>query len=170
MSYIVPERHITVAARNGIVRPVAAAEIAGAVGLPFRHACTLLTIESYGGKNVWGGDAGGVFSRLPDELTRATHRAYLHEVFENNRTPNGRGPCQITHPSYDERAEREGLELWRPYHNMVLGFTVFYEHLTRPGTHPRGRVWAAARLYNGSEAYADKFVLEDERWKELLWA
>lgn len=170
MSYDVLEEYIAIARANGIVRPVAAAEIAGAVGLPFHLACTLLSIESYGGKNVWGGDAGGVFSRLPDEVTRATHRAYLHEVFVNGRTPNGRGPCQITHPSYDERAEREGLELWRPYHNMVLGFTVFYEHFQRYRDHPRGRVWAAARLYNGGEDYANKFVLRDNHWKGLLWA
>src|ERR1019366_5085875 len=52
-------RLIGVMVQHGIVDPANALAAAVYTGLPLAVVCTSLDMESWGGKNIWGGDPGG---------------------------------------------------------------------------------------------------------------
>jgi hypothetical protein len=81
----------------------------------------MLILESSGGRNVFEGG---------DPVTEPLYRAYLAE---RDRTgPLGVGPCQITWPPLQDRADELG-GCWRPEINCRVGFELLADHIERYG-------------------------------------
>lgn len=149
-----------------------AAIVCRQVGLPFWAACALLEKES-GGRNVYGHDTGGVFSRDQHrEVTPQNFNQFLIRVM-NGETSNGVGPCQITYAGSLKSGHRDGgyfrqmaeanLLPWVPSDNMHFGFDVLLGHKARYGT------WAAAgKAYNGRTEYGTDLVKRMNVWRSRL--
>lgn len=148
MKPVTPRRiHLALRIRNAATAARACRE----AGLPFYVACALLEKES-GGRNIYGHDAGGVFTRpswLPAKrVTRRNWLVFRHRVIDLGEQSNGIGPCQITSRGLLEEMERQGLKPWVVYDNMLFGFRLLASY------HRPGDDWVAAGTrYNGSRAY-----------------
>lgn len=128
--------------------------------VPVYIAATLLDMESYRGKNVFGSDSGGMFKG--QEVTRAKYEEMVEAVAEGHPS-NGVGPTQVTHRSFFPQAEREGFELWEPRDNLRFGFRLLKRHYTAKGS------WqAAATAYNGKPEYGVTFARRMGEWKDRL--
>jgi hypothetical protein len=81
----------------------------------------MLVLESSGGRNVFQGG---------DPVTEPLYAAYLVDREETG--PRGVGPCQITWPPLQDRADELG-GCWRPEINCRVGFRVLADHIERYG-------------------------------------
>ncbi len=149
----------------GIQRPLEVVELAAAARLEVACAATLLERESSGGRNVWGRDPvddGGVYAK-GGEVTRAAYEAYRAQ--RDRLGAQGVGPCQLTHPSLQNEADRRG-GCWDWRSNVAVGF----EHLA--GLQRSYGMRDGFRRYNGSgpaaEQYADRAVEALARWRTRL--
>lgn len=129
-------------------------------------AAAQLTIESGGGRNVFGCDYGDAHPGAPpycgDAVTAGRLLALLRSSYSN-----GVGPTQLTFKGYLDQTADPGdprvlsgvSRAWaaRPFLNMVKGFSILRGNAKREGSLSQG-----ARAYNGSgpaaEAYAAKFM------------
>lgn len=153
---------IDIATAHGLQNAALAALAAATVGLPFHAACALLEKES-GGKNVWGADRGGTFSRLPGDVTEELYRAFRWEVITRGRQSNGVGPCQLTYRGFFLEMEKQGLKPWVPGDNMLYGFRLL------AGYYRASKSWrTAGRKYNGSLTYGRDLAKKVDAWKTRL--
>lgn len=142
------------------------------VGLPFWAACALLEKES-GGRNIYGHDKNGVFSRdeFP-EVTAQNFMTFLVRVM-NGETSNGVGPCQITFAGSLKSGYRDGgyfrqmaeanLLPWDPQDNMKFGFQILRNRYRAKGS------WkAAGAAYNGRLTYGIDLVEKMNEWRKRL--
>ena len=140
-------------------------------GIPYPVACALIERET-GGKNVYGHDAGGVFTVPWPGLvyvTEENYREFKRRIRAGEKS-NGVGPSQITWPPYHYAAEDEGLKLWDPVDNIYFGLREF-------GKLWRSRNWnlaEAATLYNkgnlsgGVNEYGNAIVTRTDVWGARL--
>lgn len=142
------------------------------VKLPLEAACALMQKES-GGRNVYGHDSGGVFSR--DEYPTVTGANFFDFIVRvmNGATSNGVGPSQITYAGSNVGGHRDGgyfremaqlhLRPWIVEENMQFGFKILKGHYD--ATHS----WVAAGTrYNGAESYGRDLAAKVEQWKKAL--
>lgn len=172
----VTKARIEVAKKFGLANVEAAALACREAGLPFWAACALLEKES-NGRNVYGHDKNGVFSRdeFP-EVTAQNFMTFLVRVM-NGETSNGVGPCQITFAGslknsshsnhrdggYFRQMAEFGLLPWDPQDNMKFGFQILRNHYKAKGS------WkAAGAAYNGRLTYGIDLVEKMNEWRERL--
>lgn len=142
----------TLAARR-IIRPAEVVELAAAAGLELAAAAVLLEKESAGGRNVWGHDGvdPGGFYRKGSEVTRAAYEAW--RPHRGRLGSQGVGPCQLTWPGFQDRADaRGGCWDWRV--NVAVGFDILADLIRRYGARD------GFRRYNGSGAAADRYAVD----------
>jgi len=140
-------RLLKAAAANGIVNGPDALAAAIYSRTDFSIVCTSLLMESYGGRNMWGGDPGG--DALPTDLfeqdvTPAGWATYWANVKRGLRT-NGCGPGQLTSEGLQEAANSIG-GCWLPGPNMKVAAIFMRQLLAATG----GDITLAYQHYNGS--------------------
>jgi hypothetical protein len=157
---------------TGIVHPDLALKAAREAKLPVPVACALLEQESEGGANVWGHDKDAkgnlIFPARPGTVavTEPDYREY-----KRRRGPKGEGgmqgcgPTQLTWWALQDEADKLG-GCWKPYPNMLVGFTHLASLIRRNGLR------IGFRAYNGSgakaERYADQMLAKVEKWEQRL--
>ena len=138
--------------------------------LPISLVCAVLDKES-DFRNVYGADNG----RNPNPI-RSRPGAALAVTEDNYRTyrkhlkagkdANGVGPMQLTHPAFQERADKLG-GCWKVGPNIRIGCAVLRENIDRHGSLREG-----VRAYNGSGQAARNYaasVLElQTTWAQIL--
>ncbi|MDO4240300.1 LysM domain-containing protein [Micrococcus sp.] len=151
----------------------AIAEAARRAGVPLSVAAALAEVES-GGRNVFGNDRGGVFSRpgRPDVPVTPERVAELRRRVADGETSNGIGPAQITWPPFFDRADEAGLDLADPEDNLTLGLTILAEHargdLSPAGLERAGTLYNAGTLAGGVTAYGRRLARAAAAWEERL--
>ena len=144
-------------------------------GVPLSVAAALAEVES-GGRNVFGNDRGGVFSRpgRPDVPVTPKRVAELRRRVAAGETSNGIGPAQITWPPFFDRADAAGLDLADPEDNLVLGLTILAEHargdLSPAGLERAGTLYNAGTLAGGVTDYGRRLARAAAAWEERLSA
>lgn len=151
---------------SGIERPDDVVRVAREVGLYLPIAVTLVEKES-GGRNVWGHDAvatGGTYVK-GSVVTRRGYEAYRTKRRSGEIGAQGVGPCQLTWPGFQDRADAQG-GCWNYRTNLRVGFEVLLDLQRRYGTRE------GFRRYNGSgpaaEAYADDAMARLGEWTAVL--
>jgi hypothetical protein len=145
------QRLILAAAKNGIVDPANALAAAEYSATNFSVVCTSLLMESYGGKNMWGGDPGGY--ALPSYLFEqpVTPHDFLEVYWPRasaGDTPNGCGGGQLTSYGLQLAAQKiGGCYLDGPNYKVAA-------ILMRQLLQEYGSVQRAFEAYNGSGAAA----------------
>lgn len=158
----VTRKRIEIAERFGLKNVDAAAETCRQADLPFWAACALLEKES-GGRNIYGHDIGGALSGFPGEVNRGNFEVFHWLVFDQGRTSNGVGPCQITWRAFFREMEDRGLKPWVVRDNMLFGFELLMKLYEQHGS------WqAAGGAYNGADDYGQDFVKKCNEWRERL--
>lgn len=147
---------IRVARKHGIVIPVRAYMVAQRLDLPFQAVCAFLEKESFGGKNVWGHDPTWMvgYPRVNEESYKVykAHRA----KFGNQ----GVGPMQLTHPSYQDRADRLG-GAWKVWPNLLAGFESIKQ------MRDNGLTWEeVGERYNGAASYGVDLAEKIKVWRQ----
>ena len=132
--------------RGGITDPALTMRVAREVGLPLAYACTVLELETSGGRNVFGSDSGyhGPYKGM--EVTRERYLAYLRYANETGER-NGVGFCQLTSAGLQERADELG-GCYLPQPNVHVGFDYLRSLMRSSGSAELGFTH-----YNGSAAY-----------------
>jgi len=144
---------------SNVNQMVAAADKASII---FPAACALMEKESRG-RNVYGGDAGGMLSGFPFNVTEANFRAFWWEV-SSGRQSNGVGPAQITYRGFFADMIRDGLDPWDVEDNMFKGFDIIETYKQNAnGSWAQAGTW-----YNGSEGYGTDFAAKVKQWREWL--
>lgn len=140
--------------------------VAREVGLYPPIAVTLIEKES-GGRNVWGSDAvqtGGTYVK-GSEVTRHDYEAYRAKRRAGSIGAQGVGPCQLTWPGFQDRADALG-GCWNYRTNLRVGFEVLLGLQRQYGTRE------GFRRYNGSgaaaERYADDAMRRLASWTKTL--
>ena len=105
-------------------------QAASATGLPLPILAAMVQKES-GGQNVYGHDAGGVYSTLYGSVTvegvtygkganipvtQSNFAEFRRQVIDNGKTSNGVGPCQITYWGFF--AQNPTYEFWDALQNL----------------------------------------------------
>lgn len=150
---------------GGILRAGEVVELAAAHRLDLACAAVLLVKESSGGRNVWGSDpvqTGGTYTKGAP-VTRADYERYL--AVRGPLGAQGVGPCQLTWPGFQDRADaRGGCWNWRT--NVAVGFEILADLIRRHG------VREGFRRYNGAghaaERYADDAMGKLATWRARL--
>lgn len=147
-------RLTAVMTQHGIVDATNALNAAVYTGLPLAVVCTSLDMESWGGKNMWGGDPGG--DALPWQwfehpVTLPTWNVYWANVARGLVT-NGCGPCQLTSKGLQEMANNRG-GCWLPGPNMEVG-AIFMQELINQCA---GDIQLAFTRYNGAGPAAERY-------------
>lgn len=162
----------------GTLRARDVVEIARGVGLEVAAAATLLELESYGGKNVWGHDGvstGGAYQK-GGEVTEANYAAYRRALAAGTAGRQGVGPCQLTAADYQDAADRLG-GCWRWEVNAKVGFDLLRALQARFGLRDgyvayNGGTGAiinrATRRNDDAEAYGDKAMAALSRWRDRI--
>jgi hypothetical protein len=84
----------------------------------------MLILESSGGRNVFQGG---------DPVTKELYLAYLADREETG--PRGVGPCQLTWPPLQDKADELG-GCWDPAVNCRVGFQLLADQIERYGPEP----------------------------------
>lgn len=138
---------------------------------PFYIMCALLEKESMG-KNIYGHDVGGYFSRPGEWLvTEANFKEFYQKVVVEGRRSNGVGPMQITYRGFFPQMKEQGLRAWVPYDNMLFGIRLFmgyYRHFRDIGLSEREAIKRAGVRYNGATAYGDRLLAIADKWRTRL--
>ena len=147
--------------RGGITDPALTLKVARAVGLPLEYACTVLELETSGGRNVFGSDAGyhGPFKGMT--VTRARYEAYRAWA-QRTGEHNGVGYTQLTSDFLQVRADELG-GCWKPGPNMRVGFEYLRELIAAAGDPQLGFTH-----YNGAASYGRLAMERAAAWRLLL--
>lgn len=147
--------------RRGITDPGLTLRVARAVGLPLAYACTLLELETSGGRNVFGSDPGyhGPHKGLP--VTQDRYREYRRYAAETGEH-NGVGYTQLTSEGLQVRADELG-GCWRPEPNVRVGFGFLHDLIEEAGSAELGFT-----RYNGSPAYGRRALGLAAEWQRYL--
>lgn len=147
--------------RGGVVDPALTLRIARAVGLPLACACTVLELETSGGRNVFGSDPGYHGPYKGASVTRDRYREYRRYATATGEH-NGVGYTQLTSEELQVRADELG-GCWRPEPNVRVGFAFLLELI-----HAGGGVEAGFTRYNGSPAYGRRALERVRAWEAQL--
>lgn len=156
---------VEVLAAGKIVDPPSVVRIARTAGLELAAAATLLQMESGGGRNVWGHDpvaTGGAYVKG----AIVTERAYkMYLTIRGRHGAQGVGPCQLTWPGFQDRADRRG-GCWRWEINCQVGFEILADLIDKHG------VRGGFEAYNGTgpaaRAYAARAMSLYDGWRAKL--
>jgi len=138
--------------------------------LPISLVCAVLDKES-DFQNIYGRDNG----RNPNPIrsprgaglvcTETNYEQYLSHR-RAGKDANGVGPMQLTHPSFQDRADKLG-GCWKVGPNIRIGCAVLRENIDREGSLREG-----VRAYNGSgpdaQAYAADVLKIQATWQQIL--
>lgn len=166
----VTAKQIAAARAVGLTNVEHIAAACNATGCKFYFATAMIAKESRG-RNVWGGDEGGVFSGFPDEVNEGAYRAFEHEVLVNGRTSNGVGPAQITHPDNIRKLKARGLKGHLPADTIRLGVELllsYYVAARKAGKSNADAIRAAGTRYNGKASYGEDLLVQARRFHTLL--
>ena len=147
--------------RRGITDPGLTLRVARAVGLPLAYACTVLELETSGGRNVFGSDAGyhGPYKGMVVTRDRyLEYRRYATATGEHN----GVGYTQLTSEELQVRADELG-GCWRPEPNARVGFGFLHDLIAETGSAELGFT-----RYNGSPAYGRRAMEAVAAWTAVL--
>jgi hypothetical protein len=147
--------------RRGITDPGLTLRVARAVGLPLAYACTVLELETSGGRNVFGSDPGYHGPYKGQHVTHDRYREYRRHAAETGEH-NGVGYTQLTSEDLQVRADELG-GCWRPEPNVRVGFGFLHDLIRASGSAELG----FAR-YNGSSAYGRRAMELAADWERSL--
>ena len=158
--------------QGGLVNVTQLATAAGRIGLPLHVAAAFAEQES-GGRNIYGHDAGGVFSKpgVNVPVTKANFAEFFEQVVVQGRRSNGVGPMQITYPGYFPIAQKQQLRLWDPLDNFLFGLGVISGYLATNFTDTS--ISRAGQRYNsgsptGAPTYGRSVVKRSATWRARL--
>lgn len=167
-----PSGDAAILAEHGLVNtePLVAATIA--TGVPLWVAAAFVEKESMG-RNVYGGDTGGVFATTPrTPVTEENFAEFYRLVVDEKKTSNGVGPMQITYPGYFPKAKEEGLQLWVPLDNFVFGLKIVSALLkgdyTKTSLEEAGTLYNKGNLNDGVTSYGRDLAAKAAIWAERL--
>ncbi|MGH9288446.1 MAG: hypothetical protein ACRD0V_09200 [Acidimicrobiales bacterium] len=127
----------------------------------------LLILESSGGLNIWGHDDtdcddGDLPYVKGDPVTAAGYATYKARRAECGA--QGVGPCQLTWPPHQDRADTLG-GCWRPDINCRVGFDILAGHLREHGTRDAFTLYNTGRT--GPGPYAERAMALLPRWQDV---
>ncbi len=161
-----------VLSQGGLVNVTSLAAAAARIGLPLHIAAAFAEQES-GGRNIYGHDAGGVFSQpgVNVPVTKENFTEFFQKVVVQGRTSNGVGPMQITYPGYFPIAAKQNLRLWMPTENFLFGLGILKDYLATNFTDTS--INKAAQRYNsgsptGAPDYGRSVVRRSTQWRTRL--
>ena len=172
-------------AAGGLVNADLIVQAASATGLPLPILAAMVQKES-GGQNVYGHDAGGVFSTLYGSVTvegvtygkganipvtQSNFAEFRRQVIDNGKTSNGVGPCQITYWGFF--AQNPTYEFWDALQNLKFGADLIKSYLA--GDTSDASISAAGARYNGGTnpgekalAYGADLLTKTNAWRASL--
>lgn len=143
-------------------------------GFPLHFLCGVLSVESLG-RNIYGGDIGGVFSSYPGggriEVTEENFKEFRKRVLDGEKS-NGVGPMQITWHELFNEAEKLGYSLWLPLDNLLYGILLYKRFMEN--TYSYDALAKGATIYNSGpykgkiNEYARKVVAKAKEWEIIL--
>jgi hypothetical protein len=142
--------------------------VAKKIGMPYYLMCALLEKESMG-KNIYGHDVGGVFSRPGEHpVTEANFKEFYRRVVINKERSNGVGPLQLTYRGFFPQLRDQGLKAWVPHDNMIFGgklFMGYYNAARRQGHSVDESIRRAGVKYNGATPYGTRLRDIARKWR-----
>jgi hypothetical protein len=152
-------RRVSITTQQGVYtiqNPLLTVLAAGIVGVPLPVVLGLLTRESFGGKNIWGGDAhnfaGGIDQRFrPPKKWGPTVTEPAYKSYKAQRAVGGEqgvGPAQVTLTELQDYADEIG-GTWKIFPNLLVGFDFFAHFFVEHD------VYAALNYYNHNTASGD---------------
>lgn len=150
--------------RKGFVYPWRMIRAAHRVKMRMAVACAMVTMETGNGHSVWGHDpvdTHGCYSK-GGAVTEDNYHCYKRNRGSGSSARNMQGcsSTQLTYWSFQDRADSIG-GCWHPYYNMVVGFSIFAAYRKSGDT-----IREAAKKYNGSWSYADRFAEWVNEWEK----
>lgn len=138
---------------RGIISPDWVLADSRSKGLSLTDAATLLTIESGGGRNVFGHDPT---NGIPNEwkgaaVTRDRYTSLRHAVDVLGAGNQGVGPCQLTFSGFQREADQLG-GCWLPANNRRVGFALLASSIAEAGT------YGGYGQYNGGPSWESKLA------------
>lgn len=130
-------------------------QAASTTGLPLAILAAMIEKES-GGKNIYGHDAGGVFSVAGQnvEVTQANFTEFRRRVVDGGEKSNGVGPSQVTYRGY--WTAYPDYPFWEPLANLKFGATLLLDLLD--GDTSDASISSAGAHYNGGTSPNEKAV------------
>jgi len=143
-------------------------QAASTTGLPLAILAAMIEKES-GGKNIYGHDAGGVFSVAGQnvEVTQANFTEFRRRVVDGGEKSNGVGPSQVTYRGY--WTAYPDYPFWEPLANLKFGATLLMDLLD--GDTSDASISSAGAHYNGGTNPGEKAVAygADLLAKTITW-
>lgn len=172
-------------AAGGLTNADLIVQAASATGLPLPILAAMVEKET-GGKNIYGHDAGGVFSTLYGSVTvegvtyaqganipvtQSNFAEFRRQVIDNGKTSNGVGPCQTTYWGFF--SQNPGYAFWDPLQNMTFGANLLKSYLG--GDYSDSSISAAGARYNGGTnpgakalTYGADLLTKTNAWRARL--
>ena len=169
---------------GGLVNADLIVQAATATGVPLAIAAAMIQKES-GGRNVYGHDAGGVYSTLTGPVvvsgivyetgadipvTAFSFVEFLRLVTAGAKS-NGVGPAQITYSGYFKQAP--DYPFWDPLANIRFGLTIIADYLDDDFSD--SSISSAGAHYNGGTnpdskaiAYGADLLAKTNMWRAKL--
>lgn len=140
---------------GGLVNADLIVQAASTTGLPLAILAAMIEKES-GGKNIYGHDAGGVFSVAGQnvEVTQANFTEFRRRVVDGGEKSNGVGPSQVTYRGY--WTAYPDYPFWEPLANLKFGATLLLDLLD--GDTSDASISSAGAHYNGGTSPNEKAV------------
>jgi soluble lytic murein transglycosylase-like protein len=132
------------------------------VGIPVSALFALIEKET-NFKNIFGHDHTVYYGA--GRVTKAKYLAYKR--IRGHNLMQGVGPAQLTWWEFQDKADKLGGS-WSPKWNIHVGAEVFAEVFHKTHGSIRTKLHAAAKAYNGSEGYADDYMLLFDKWHKRL--
>ena len=143
-------------------------QAASTTGLPLAILAAMIEKES-GGKNIYGHDAGGVFSVAGQnvEVTQANFTEFRRRVVDGGEKSNGVGPSQVTYRGY--WTAYPDYPFWEPLANLKFGATLLLDLLD--GDTSDASISSAGAHYNGGTSPNEKALAygADLLTKTITW-
>ena len=169
---------------GGLVNADLIVQAASATGVPLAIAAAMIQKET-GGKNIYGHDAGGVYSTLTGPVvvggivyekgadipvTSLNFVEFLRLVTAGAKS-NGVGPAQLTYAGYFKQYPT--YEFWDALANIKFGLTIIADYLD--GDFSDASISSAGARYNGGTnpgskalAYGADLLAQTKIWRARL--
>jgi Putative peptidoglycan binding domain len=158
------DRLVRIMRAHGVAYPEAVLRQCQQTRLPYHYACAMLDKESSGGQNVFGHNPVRPPQIVGGPVRRFRYLRYKR-LRQRGHGAQGVGPCQLTRPGFQDRADALG-GCHSPEVNMRVGFSIL-----RALIRTYGLELGAAR-YNGggleSMEYGRDFAERAHRWRLVL--
>jgi hypothetical protein len=137
--------------KGGIVQPAQVLTDSREADLTLTDAATLLTIESGGGRNVFGHDrTNGIPDAWKGQVVTPDRYVSLRWAVDVlDAGSQGVGPCQLTYRGFQLAADALG-GCWVPTWNRRVGFDILAKNIVAAGT------YGGYGAYNGGPSWETK--------------